>query len=542
MLQIPLNAPARRLAAAAACGALCLLAACSVGPDYQRPAIDTGAAYKEGEGEVPGWKPAQPSDAATRGAWWTVYGDATLDGLVAQLDAANQNIAEAEANYRQAQALVQGARAGFFPTVGVSAGATRSGSGVSSNGVQVGSGSSVGNQYSLIGSVNWELDLWGRIRRQVEASSAGAQASAADLAAARLSQESTLVQDYYQVRILDEQKRLLEETVQTYERALQLTVNKYNSGVSAKADVAVAQTQLENARAQLVDLEWQRGQFEHAIAVLMGEAPSKFSLAATTFTTKLPQIPIGLPSQLLERRPDVAGAERRTAQANAQIGVAVAAWYPDLTLSADGGFRSSQFGQLLTAPARFWSIGPALAETLFDGGLRASTEAAARAAYDAQAAAYRQTVLGALREVEDYLIQLRVLANEQEVQRRALEAARESLKLSRNQYDAGLIDYLSVAVLQNTALNAERDAITLMGQRIQASVQLIAALGGGWDGNLSPPDTGGTAPASATGSAEAPAPTAAPSTGIPAPPAAAAPVGTAGFAAMPAPTEPPPHY
>lgn len=282
--------------------------------------------------------------------------------------------------------------------------------------------------------------------------------------------------------MLDEQKRLLEATVKAYERSLQLTRNRYEVGVVGKADVAVAQTQLESTRAQLVDLAWQRGQYEHAIAVLVGSAPSQFDLPATAFSQQVPAIPVGLPSTLLERRPDVAAAERRAASANAQIGVAQAAWFPDLTLSASGGFRHGQFAEWLTAPARFWSLGPALALTIFDGGAREARVASARAGYDAQAAAYRQSVLTALREVEDYLVQLRVLEQEQDVQRLALESARESLRLTRNQYEAGLVDYLSVSVVETTALNNERSAISLMGNRLIASVQLIAALGGGWEG------------------------------------------------------------
>nr|WP_235610858.1 efflux transporter outer membrane subunit [Bordetella sp. H567] len=461
------------------CGAL---GACAVGPDYVRPAMDVGTQFKEGQDDTPGWKPAQPNELADRGAWWQVYQDPVLDDLMRRLDAANLDIAQAEANYRQAQALVRGARSAFFPTVGAGAGVTRAGGGGGSST----NGGTVGNVYTLTGTVSWEVDLWGSVRRSVEASRAGAQASAADLAAARLSAQSTLAQNYFQLRVLDEQERLLRETVETNERSLQLTMNRYNAGVAAKADVAVARTQLENTRAQWVDLEWQRGQFEHAIAVLIGQPPSKVSVARTPFTQRVPAIPVGLPSQLLERRPDVAGAERRTAQANAQIGVAQAAWFPDLTLSADGGFRSGQFAQWLTAPARFWSIGPALAQTVFDGGLRASQVESARAAYDSQAAAYRQVVLGALREVEDTMIQLRVYDREQQVQRRALEAARESLELTRNQYKEGLVDFLSVAVLENTALSSEREAISLMGNRLVASVQLIAALGGGWDGNVDP--------------------------------------------------------
>lgn len=469
----------RGLAAAALCA---LLGACAVGPDYQRPALDMGAAYKEGQGEVEGWKPARPQDEADRGEWWRVYDDATLDGLVARLNASNQTIAQAEANYRQALGLVRGVRAGFFPTVSAGAGMTRAGSGSGQGGSSSASGSTVSNQYSLTGSVSWEVDLWGRVRRSVESSEASAAASLADLGATRLSAQAALVQSYLQLRVLDEQKRLLDATVAAYEKSLQLTQNRYAVGVAGQADVAVARTQLESTRAQSIDLDWQRGQLEHAIAVLMGQAPSQFSLPPTVFALRLPQIPVGLPSELLERRPDVAAAERRAAAANAQIGVAQAAWFPSLILSADGGFRNGQFAELLTAPARFWSLGPALAMTIFDGGAREAQVEQARASYDAQAAAYRQAALTGLREVEDYLIQLRVMENEQVVQRRALESARESLRLIQNQYKAGLVDYLSVAVVDATALSSERNALSLLGNRLTASVNLIVALGGGWDG------------------------------------------------------------
>ncbi|MGS1110362.1 efflux transporter outer membrane subunit [Achromobacter anxifer] len=469
----------RSIAAAALCA---LLGACAVGPDYQRPALDVGAAYKEGQGEVEGWKLAQPLDQAERGDWWRVYDDATLNGLVERLNASNQTVAQAEANYRQALGLVRGARAGFFPTVGAGAGMTRSGSGGGQNGSSTSSGSNVSNQYSLTGNVSWEVDLWGRVRRSVESSEASAAASLADLGATRLSAQAALVQAYLQLRVLDEQKRLLDATVAAYEKSLQLTQNRYAVGVAGQADVAVARTQVESTRAQSIDLDWQRGQLEHAIAVLMGQAPSQFSLPPAVFALQLPQIPVGLPSELLERRPDVAAAERRAAAANAQIGVAQAAWFPSLTLSADGGFRNGQFAELLTAPARFWSLGPALALTIFDGGAREAQVEQARASYDAQAAAYRQTALTGLREVEDYLIQLRVMENEQVVQRRALESARESLRLTQNQYKAGLVDYLSVAVVDATALNSERNALSLLGNRFAASVNLIVALGGGWEG------------------------------------------------------------
>ncbi|BEG77548.1 efflux transporter outer membrane subunit [Achromobacter xylosoxidans] len=473
------------------------LAACAVGPDYQRPALDVGAAYKEGQVEVPGWKPAQPRDEADRGQWWRVYDDVTLNGLVDNLNASNQTIAQAEANYRQALGLVRGARAGFFPTVGAGAGLTRSGSGSGSSSSSAGGGN-VSNQYSLTGNVSWELDVWGRVRRSVESSEASAAASLADLAATRLSAQAALVQAYLQLRVLDEQKRLLDATVAAYEKSLQLTQNRYNVGVAGQSDVAVARTQVESTRAQSIDLDWQRGQYEHAIAVLMGQAPSRFSLPPAPFSLQLPQIPVGLPSELLERRPDVAAAERRAAAANAQIGVAQAAWFPSLTLSADGGFRNGQFAELLTAPARFWSLGPALALTIFDGGARQAQVEQARASFDAQAAAYRQAALTGLREVEDYLIQLRVMESEQAVQRRALESARESLRLMQNQYKAGLVDYLSVAVVDATALSNERSALSLYGNRLVASVNLIVALGGGWEG-LAPAQGGATANGQAAG-------------------------------------------
>ncbi|WP_459618686.1 efflux transporter outer membrane subunit [Bordetella sp. 2513F-2] len=472
-----------------------VLSACAVGPDYQRPVLDVGTAYKQDRAPVDGWKPAEPADTAARGAWWRIYGDPVLDDLMARLDDANQDIAVAQANYRQAEALVRGARASLFPVVGAGAGATRSGSGASST-------SSVSNQYSLSGSVSWEADVWGRLRRSLESSRASAEASEADLAATRLSAQSALAQNYFRLRVLDQQERLLQATVQAYERSLRLTRNRYDAGVAGKSDVTLATTQLENARAQLVDLAWQRGQFEHAVAVLVGLPPSKFALPAQeAYAQRVPQVPPGVPSALLERRPDVAAAERRTAAANAAIGVAQSAWFPSLVLSADGGFRSGSFANWLTAPARFWSLGPELALTLFDAGARRAEVDQALAAYDAQAAAYRQAVLTALREVEDYLVQLRVLGEEQQVQARALEAARESLRLIRNQYDEGMLDYLDVATVETAALSAERSALSLHGDRLVASVQLIAALGGGWEGLR---DAAGAASPAAAAAADEP--------------------------------------
>lgn len=476
-----------RIVARLACAVLAVsLTACAVGPDYQRPAVAVGDNYKE----IKGWTVARPNDDALRSDWWKIYNDPVLDDLMSALLVSNQNIAQVEAQYRQAQALVASARSGLFPTLGTGASATRSGTGADGGGSGGQSGLGGGNpinQFRLNGNVSWEPDLWGRLRRSVESSRAGLAASAADIATTRLSLQSTLAQTYFRLRALDAQKRLFEQTVAAYEKSLLTTRNRYEAGVAAQADVAVARTQLENTRVQLQGLEWQRAQYEHALAVLMGETPSAFTLAAQQTTVVVPDIPIGLPSQLLERRPDVAAAERRMAQANAKIGQAQAAWFPDLTLSAQAGFSSGLWAQWLTAPATFWSLGPALALTIFDGGERQSQVDQARAVYDAQVAAYRLSVLTALREVEDYLVQVRVIGVQQETQDAALAAARESLRLTLNQYDAGLIDYLSVFQVQATALSTERAALSLMADRLVASVQLIAALGGGWHVPEPPP-------------------------------------------------------
>lgn len=462
----------RRIGSLAFCAAL---AGCAVGPDYQVPEVQVGAHYKE----VEGWKPAQPSDQAPRPDWWRSFQDPQLDTLMGEMLKANLNIAQAEARYRQAQALVRSAGAGFFPTLGTSASATRSGSGSGGSGTG-GAGGGAGNQYSLSANVSWEVDLWGRVRRSVEAGEAGADAGAADVASTRLSMQSTLAQTYFQLRAFDVETELFRQTVQAYERSLEMTENRYTAGVASQADVASARTQLENARTQALALERQRAQLEHALAVLLGRAPSQFGLESAMLAEVVPEVPVGLPSQLLERRPDVAAAERRTAQANARIGVAQTAWFPDLTLSAQTGYRGSQWAEWLSAPFHFWSLGPALALTIFDGGARQAQLDEARAAYDEQVAAYRLTVLSALQEVEDYLVELRVLAQEQETQSRALASARESLQLIQNQYNAGLIDYLSVVQVETTELNAERAAVSLRLSRLLASVQLMTALGGGW--------------------------------------------------------------
>ncbi|MCH4869953.1 efflux transporter outer membrane subunit [Pseudomonas sp. TMW22089] len=457
-----------------------LLSACAIGPDYQRPESAAAADYKE----AAGWTRANPSDALARGAWWELYGDAQLNGLVDKLNSSNQTVAQSEAQFRQAQALVRSARGAFLPSADLSVGKTRSSQGTgSSNSSLTSSSSGIRDTLNAQVGVSWEADVWGKLRRGLEANEASAEASLADLAAMRLSQQSELVQNYLQLRVIDEQKRLLQATVEAYQRSLKMSENQYKAGISGKDAVAQAQTQLRNTQANMIDLIWQRAQFENAIAVLTGQAPSGFSLAETTTVPALPQIPLSLPSQLLERRPDIASAERSIIAANANIGVAKAAYYPDFSLSLQGGYSSSQYQDWISVPNRFWSVGPKVSLPLFDGGQRSAEVDRNEALYDQTVAKYRQTVLDGLREVENYLVQLKVLGDEAVVQEQALESARESLRLTSNQYKAGLIAYLDVVVVQATALNTERNVLNLRQSRLIASVKLIAALGGGWDGN-----------------------------------------------------------
>ena len=466
-----MNAPFRLLTLALLVGSL---SACALGPDYQRPELDIPEQYRQ----VQGWKPAAPADALERGAWWSRYDDWELDALVERLNVSNQNLAAAEAQYRQARALVRGARAAFYPTVSAGVEAGRSSSGSGSQGV---TSSSRQDSYDANLGLNWQLDLWGRLRRTLESERANAQASQADLAAARLSLQAELVQNYLQLRVLDEQRRLLDATLEGYQRSLRLTENQYRAGIAPKSDVSQALTQLKSTQAQAVDLEWQRAQLEHAIAVLIGLPPAKFSISVRQGVPQLPDVPPALPSQLLERRPDVASAERSVIAANAGIGVAKTAWFPDLSLSALGGYRGSSFADWISLPNRYWSLGPALALELFDGGARRAELERAEAAYDQTVAQYRQTVLDAFREVEDALVELSVLEREQQLQQEAVAAARESLRLIGNQYRAGTVDFNSVVIVQAAALNNERSALTLLGNRLRASVQLVAALGGGWE-------------------------------------------------------------
>ncbi|MGH8710711.1 MAG: efflux transporter outer membrane subunit, partial [Burkholderiales bacterium] len=417
--------------------------------------------------------------------WWEAYNDPLLNNLEEQVNISNQNLAQAEAQYRQARALVQSARAGYFPTVSASASESRSRASSSFSSTQLQSTNPVTrgitNNYLLTLEAVWEPDLWGRVRRTVESNEASAQASAADLEAVRLSAQAELAQDYIQLRALDTQKQLLDDTVAAYEKSLQLTQNQYAAGIVAKSDVIQAQTQLKSTQAQSIDVGVQRAQFEHAIALLIGKPASDLTITPAPLTATLPAVPIGMPSDLLERRPDVAAAERLVAAANAQIGVAIAAYFPSLTLSASGGYQSPSWSNWLTVPSRFWAVGPALAETLFDGGLRRAQTDQARAAYDANVAAYRQTVLTGFKEVEDNLAALRILEQEAEVQDEAVQSARQAVALTTNQYKAGTVNYLNVVVVQAAALNNERTAVDILNRRLVASVLLIKALGGGWN-------------------------------------------------------------
>lgn len=447
--------------------ALTLLCACAVGPDYVRPAVETPLAYKE----TKDWKIAAPKEDAPRGSWWAVYKDPVLDDLESKVAVSNQNLRAAEAAYRQAHALAEEANAALFPTVTATPSATRSG--------DAGTGVAK-NTFHVNAAANWELDVWGRIRRTVEASEANAAASAADLAAAKLSAEAELAGDYFQLRTQDELKRLLDETVENYKETLKITHNQYKSGVVAETDVASAETQLETTRAQAINVGVARAQLEHAIAVLIGKAPSEFSIAPAPLNTMAVVTPAGVPSTLLERRPDIAAVERRMMAANAQIGVAVAAYYPAVTLSASAGLASSTLDNLLKTSSGVWSFGPGLAETLFDAGARQSAVEAARAAYDESVANYRQTVLAAFAGVEDQLATLRILEQQAAVQEKAVKAAQKAERLVLNQYKSGIVPYSSVIVAENLALANEQTALTLRQNRLNASVQLIKALGGGY--------------------------------------------------------------
>ncbi|WP_428827959.1 efflux transporter outer membrane subunit [Azonexus sp. IMCC34842] len=447
-----------------------LLGGCALGPDFIRPKVETPSAFREAPKH---WKVAEPRDLETQSTWWEIFGDPQLDKLVQQATDANQTILAADANYRQALAVIGSSRAALFPNLGSSVSNSR--------GQSAGTNGAIANTRTtdrVALSSAWELDIWGRLRRTLESSTSTAEATAGDLAAARLSVQSTLVQSYLQLRINDAQQSLLERTLTIYHRSHEITRNRYQAGVASQADVAQAETQLLSTEAQLVDLGIQRAQLEHAIAALTGKLPSDLLLERSDRVPNLPEVPLVLPSALLERRPDIAAAERRVAAANAQIGVAQAAFFPNLTLSASGGYQNSSFADILSAPYRFWSVGPALALTLFDAGARSSAKEQAMAGYDRSVATYRQTVLTAFQEVEDNLAALRILSTEKEIQKNATRAANEFQTLTNNQYLAGTVSFLNVATAQAAALSAERSSLDILNRQLIATVGLVKALGG----------------------------------------------------------------
>jgi len=429
--------------------------------------VETPAAFKEASGD---WAAANPRDHVPKGQWWKVFNDATLDALMEQVAVSNQTLAAAEARYRNARAAVQSARSGLFPTVGASAGASRSRRGEG--------GSSASYDIGL--DARWEVDLWGRVRRLIEASQAGEEASAADLENVRLSLQAELATSYFQLRVTDVQRDLLEDTVKGFEQSLRVTRNRYEAGVVARVDVVQAESQLKSTQAQVLDLQVTRASLEHAIAVLLGKAPSSFALEPVKLQVSIPEVPPGVPSTLLERRPDIAAAERRVAAANARIGVAQAAYFPTLGLSGSGGFASGALSSLISAPNRVWSLGLGLAATVLDFGARAAEVDSARASYDETVANYRQTTLEAFEEVENNLAAVRWLAEEMKVQEDAARLARESVVLTVNQYKAGTVSYLNVVQVQATQLAEERQTVQLLGRRLAATIALIRALGGGW--------------------------------------------------------------
>lgn len=461
---------------------LCVAASgCMVGPDYQRPDAPAAPAFKE----LAGWKASTPQDALDKGAWWSVYHDPELDRLERMVAVSNQTVKEFEAEYRNAVALVGEARAGLFPTATLNSGVTRSGGGAGGGGSSLGGASGGGGRgastlYSIDGSVTWDLDVWGKVRRQVESNVAGAQVSAADLANAKLSAQATLATDYFDLRAEDSLSQLLRETVDAYQRALDITRNQYRAGTSSSADYVTALAQLQSTQAQLVGVGVQRQTFEHAIAVLTGHAPSDLTIAAAPLTSVAPVVPAGLPSALLERRPDIAAAERQMQQENALIGVQVAAYYPDISLSALGGFESNMVSQLFTTATRVWSLGAAGAETVFSGGARTAAVAAARATYDQSVATYRQTVLTAFQQVEDALSSLRILQQQAAAEDIAVASTRRAVDVTLNEYRAGTVAYTSVITEQALLLGDQQSALAVRQSRLVESVALIEALGGGW--------------------------------------------------------------
>jgi NodT family efflux transporter outer membrane factor (OMF) lipoprotein len=454
-----------------------LLGGCMVGPDYTKPSAPVTPAYKEADG----WKVAEPSDHLPRGQWWAIFGDPELDRLEEQVATANQNLKIAEARLREARAIVRFNRAALFPTISTSVGAASVRDSANRPFFPPNATTGSSGDFLLSLDMSYEIDLWGRVRRTVAAARNEAQATAADLETARLSLQAELAIDYFELRAADAEQQLLDETVKAFEAALQLTTNRFQGGAAPKSDVAQAQTQLDTTRAQATDLMVQRAQLEHAIATLIGSPPAAFRLSPRPLDTRPPDIPAGIPSQLLERRPDIAAAERRVAEANEQIGIAKAAYFPAATLNASVGFEGSSFGNVLNASSLLWAVGASITQTIFDGGRRGATSDAVRAAYDATVAGYRQTTLTAFQQVEDNLAALRILEQEAQQQRRAVESAQLSLQLFTNRYRGGVDNYLQVITAQTATLSNQRTEIDILRRRMDASVLLVKGLGGGWD-------------------------------------------------------------
>lgn len=461
-----------------------LVSGCMVGPKYVKPTVPLAPTYKEAapttnfKGDA-NWHPAQPADTVLRGDWWTIFGDAQLNALEPKIAAENQDLKAAEARFRQARAMIQYNRSGLSPTLGISpfAGGERQ----SANRPYFTSTSHSSADLQLPLDLNYEIDLWGRIRHGINASREEAQASAADMQTALLSQQAELAIDYFEARTADAQEKLLQDTVKDYEHAYRITNNRFEGGVAPQSDVDQARTQLEAARVEASDVTLLRAQYEHAIAVLLGQPPATFTLAATPLHARPPAIPIGLPSELLERRPDIAAAERRVAEANDRIGIARAAYFPTLSLNAAAGYESSALTSLLSRSSFLWAVGPTLSQTLFDAGRRRSVSEQANAAYDETVANYRQTSLTAFQQVEDNLTALRVLNQEAVHQRQATQSAQRAQQIFNNRYVGGIDTYLQVVTAQTTALTNERNDIDIMRRQMDASVLLIKALGGGWN-------------------------------------------------------------
>jgi NodT family efflux transporter outer membrane factor (OMF) lipoprotein len=452
------------------------VAGCVVGPKYVRPAAEIPPAYKE----VGDWKPAQPSEQNLGGDWWKIFGDSQLSTLEEQIKVSNQNLKAAEAQYTQARALLRYDRANYYPSIDGGASATRNRFSDNRPPKLVTDGATF-SDFQIPVELSYEIDVWGRVRKTVESQRGQAQASAADLATVNLSLQAQLALSYFEARSLDAQEQLLTSTVEQYEQAFELTDSRYKGGIASEVEVQQAATQLETTRAQAIDVGVLRAQYEHAIATLIGKPASSFSLAPLPLTAPPPAIPLELPSELLERRPDIAAAERRMASANAQIGVAKAAYYPTITLGATGGFESGVITTLLSGPSILWSAGPSAVAPLFDAGRRRANLDQAKAAYDETVANYRQIVLTGFQQVEDNLAALRILEKEADTQQRAVVASEKSLELSLTRYRGGITSYLEVTTAQSAALVDEVTAVNILGRRMTSAVLLIQALGGGWD-------------------------------------------------------------